>query len=104
MAAPVSVVSPTVPTAKTKTLMIIIAPTARRPGHYDARIQDGCVIVQASRQPCLDAARALIKRGADPSITLEMWHDRAAHYALRAQLAHAAKLAVEERNIGGTAE
>jgi hypothetical protein len=87
--------------AKTKTVMIIVTPTAGRPGQYDARVQDGCVIVQASRQPFLDAARALIKRGADPSITLEMWHDRAAHYALRAQLAHAAKLAVEERNIGG---
>jgi hypothetical protein len=81
--------------------MIMVTPTARRPGHYDARLEDGCVVVQASRLPFLDAARALIKRGADPSIIFEMWHQGAAHPSLRAQLAHAAKLAVEERNIGG---
>jgi hypothetical protein len=85
----------------TNVVMITVTPTARRPGHYDARLEDGCVIVKASRQPFLDAARALINRGADPSTILEMWHDGAAHHALRAQLGHAAKLAVEERNIGG---
>jgi len=100
MDALVSVVLPTVPTAKT-TLMIIVTPTASRPGHYDARLEDGRVLVEASRQPFLDAARALTNHGVDPSITLEMWHDRSAHYALRGQLARAAKLAVEERNIGG---
>ena len=82
-------------------MMIIVTPTARRPGRYDARLEDGCVIVQASRQPFLDAARVLINRGVDPSTTLEMWHDGAAHHALRAKLAHAAKLAVEDRIRGG---
>jgi hypothetical protein len=80
-------------------MMIIVTPTARRPGRFDARLES--VIVRASRQPFLDAARVLIKRGADPSITLEMWHDGAAHHALRAQLAYAAKLAVEDRIRGG---
>jgi hypothetical protein len=82
-------------------MMIIVTPTARRPGHYDARLEDGCVIVRGSRQPFLDAARALIKRDADPSIILEMFHDGATHHALRAKLAHAAKLAVEDRIRGG---
>ena len=75
-------------------------PTAGRPGHYDAQL-GGCVIVQGSRQPFLDAARALINRGVDPSATLVLWHDGAAHGALRAPLAHAAKLAVEDRIRGG---
>ena len=88
------------PLPATKTMMITVAPTSGRPGHYDARLE-GCVIVQASKQPFLDAARALIKRGADPSLILEMWHDRAGHYALRAPLAYAAKLAVEDRILGG---
>jgi hypothetical protein len=87
--------------AKAKTVMIIVTPTTRRPGHYNAGLEDGSVIVQASRQPFLDAARALINHGVDPSIILEMWHQGAAHHSLRAQLAHAAKMAVEERNVGG---
>jgi hypothetical protein len=32
-------------------VMVIVAPTARRAGHYDARLQDGGVIVQAPRHP-----------------------------------------------------
>jgi hypothetical protein len=60
-----------------------------------------CVIAQASRQPLLDAARVLINRGVDPSVILEMWHDGATYYALRATLGHAAKLAVEDRIRGG---
>lgn len=80
--------------------MIIVTPTGKRPGRYDARLEDS-VIVQASKQPFLDAARALIKGGADPSMILEMWHDGAMHFALRAPLAHAAKLTVEDRIRGG---
>ena len=65
-------------TAKSaKTVTITVTPTARRPGYYDARLQDGCVIIQASKQPFLDATRALLNRGADPSIISEMWHERA---------------------------
>ena len=47
MIAPSSVV---VASASTKTiaLMIIVTPTSKRPSHYDARLEGGCVIVQAS--------------------------------------------------------
>jgi hypothetical protein len=37
-------------------LAIIITPTGRRSGHFDARLEGGRVIVKASRQPFLDAA------------------------------------------------
>ena len=78
----------------------IVTPTAKRPGYYDARLEGGCVTVQASRQPFLDAARALIGRGADPSVILEMWHDGAAQCALRARLGVAAALDVRETPNG----
>jgi hypothetical protein len=60
-----------------------------------------CVFVQASKQPFLDAASALLNRGPDPSIILEMWHHGEAHCAPRASLGDAAKLAVEDRIRGG---
>ena len=82
----------------------IVTPfTAKRPGYYDARLEGGCVTVQASRQPFLDAARALIGRGAfDPSVILEMWHDGAAQCALRflRDLGVAAALDVRETPNG----
>jgi hypothetical protein len=81
-------------------LTIIVTPTGRRSGHFDARLEGGCVIVKASRQPFLDAARALIGRGADPSIILEMWHDGAVQCALRAPLGVAAALDVRETPNG----
>jgi hypothetical protein len=97
----ISVVADKMSTTATEPVRIIVTPTAGRPSRFDARLEDGCVIVQASRQSFLDAARTLIGRGADPSIILEMWHDGAAHYSMRAQLAHASKLAVEDRIRGG---
>lgn len=46
----------------TKVVTIIVTLTARRPGRYEARLDDGTVLVTASRQPFLDAARKLISR------------------------------------------
>jgi hypothetical protein len=88
------------PTAKTK-VMITVTPTASGRDLYDVCLESGRPVVKASRQPFLDAARALLNCGADPAMTLEMWHDGALHYAMRAPLSHAAKLAVEERIRGG---
>ena len=100
MLAPPSVVMANTSTTKTKALRITITPNAKRPGHYDARLQNGCVIIQASRQTFLDAVRALIGRGADPSIILEMWRDGAAQCALRARLGVVAAFDVRETAFG----
>jgi hypothetical protein len=48
-------------------MMIIVTPTARRPGRFDARLGDGRVLVIASKQPFVDAARRLIDFGYDPT-------------------------------------
>jgi hypothetical protein len=42
-----------------KSAMTVVTPTVGRPGHYDARLQDGGVTVQASRQPFLVAGKPL---------------------------------------------
>ena len=82
-------------------LIIIVTPTPKQPSYFDACVEGGCVIVRASRQPFVDAARVFINHGVDPSASLEMRHHGSAHCALRATLAHAAMLAVEERKVGG---
>jgi hypothetical protein len=43
----------------------------RRQGRFDARLKDSDeVICEATRQPLLDAARIMLRRGVDPSTTI----------------------------------
>jgi hypothetical protein len=58
--------------AKAKTVMIIVTPTAKRAGCYEARLDDGHVLVTGSKQPFVDAARRLIDLGHDPTTVLVM--------------------------------
>ena len=77
-------------------MMIIVTPTSRRPGRYDARLDDGRVLVTASKQPFVDAARRLIDFGYDPTTVLVMRHAGSDTDALIGRIGAAAKLRVKE--------
>jgi hypothetical protein len=81
--------------------LLIIKETKKRCGRYQARVEGFGVILTSSRQPLLDGARELLKRGADPSTTLIMRRSEQGIDALRATVGAAAKLTVEERSDGG---
>jgi hypothetical protein len=81
-----------------KVVTIIVAPTARRPGRYEARLDDGTVLVTASRQPFLDVARKLIDLGRDPAAVLTMRWRGSEIDCLIAPIGVAAKLTVDEHN------
>jgi hypothetical protein len=76
--------------------LLIIKETKKRCGRYQARVEGFGVILTSSRQPLLDGARELLKRGADPSTTLIMRRSEQGIDALRATVGAAAKLTVEE--------
>lgn len=81
----------------TMTIPIIVRPTEGRPGFYSTGIAGaGELFIRPSRQPFLDAARALLAAGADPSQEIELWHDGADYYSLHATVGAAAALMVEE--------
>jgi hypothetical protein len=84
----------------TKSARIIVTPAERRPGHFDARLQDGCVIGRASKQPFLDAARRLIDLGYNPTTVLVMRHAGSDTDCLTAQIGVAAKLRVKQDRNG----
>jgi hypothetical protein len=82
--------------AETNVVMIAVTPTAGlrgRRGYFDASLADGRVIVRASRQPFLDAARRLLDLGHDPA-------DLLIDGGLTAQIGAAAKLTVREDRNG----
>jgi hypothetical protein len=79
------------------TIGIIVSPVRTSPGRFQARLASTSeLLVGCSRQPFLDAARALIGRGYNPLATLEMKHPGSDTVALRGPLAKVAKLTVEE--------
>ena len=86
-------------TCKTQ-LTITVTPTAKRSGRYDARLSDGRVLVTASKQPFVDAARRLIDIGYDPATVLVMRHPGSDTDCLTAQIGVAAKLRVKEDRNG----
>jgi hypothetical protein len=47
-------------------MSIIIRITERGADRYEARLDDGCVLVKSTGQPFLGGARALLTRGVDP--------------------------------------
>jgi hypothetical protein len=76
-------------TCKTQ-LTITVTPTAKRSGRYDARLGDGRVLVTASKQPFVDAARRLIELGYEPTTVLVMRHAGSDNDCLTAQIGAAA--------------
>jgi len=82
-------------TCKTQ-LTITVTPTAKRSGRYNARLGDGRVLVTASKQPFVDAARRLLDLGHDPTTVLVMRHAGSDTDCLTAQIGVAAKLRVKE--------
>jgi hypothetical protein len=81
---------------KAETVMITLTPTSGprgRRGCFDASLTDGSVVVRASRQPFLDAARCLVDLGYDPASILS-------NGGLTAQIGLAAKLRVREDRCG----
>jgi hypothetical protein len=77
--------------------VVIVVSSTKSAGHFQARLQQSNeVLVQNSRQPFVDAARVLVKRGQDPDALLVMKRLGSDIVALRAPLGKAAKLTVEE--------
>jgi hypothetical protein len=76
--------------------ILILLESVDRRGRSSASLPDRTILVGSSRQPFLDAARALIAAGHDPGATLEGWRPGATAFALRARLGTAALLTVDE--------
>jgi hypothetical protein len=72
-------------------------------GRFDARLPDSAqFLIEGSRMPFCDAARALLSAGlAAPSDRLIMRYVGSEHDALRASVAVAAKLTVREETADG---
>ena len=77
-------------------IIIIVTPTPKRAGCYDACLGDGRVLVIASRQPFFDAARRLLGLGYDPTTVLVMRHEGSDTDCLTGRIGAAAKLRVKE--------
>jgi hypothetical protein len=83
--------------ARRPSLVIVVSPVRTSPGYFEARLATtNELLVKSARQPFLDAARMLIENGHDPNAVLLMNHAGADIVALKAPLAKAAKLGVEE--------
>jgi len=76
-------------------ILIIIEPVGYR-GRFSARLDDGSVLVTASKQPFVDAARRLVGLGYDPTTVLVMRHTGSDTDALTGRIGAAAKLRVKE--------
>ena len=74
----------------------IILQACNRRGQFSACLPDGTILVRSSRQPFLDAARALLDAGYPATTWIEGWRSGATTFALRAQLGVAAGLTVDE--------
>jgi hypothetical protein len=83
------------PTAAANRVIIMLKP-GRQAGQSSASLPDGTVLVQASRQPFLEAARFLLNLGYPPETWIEGWRSGATEFALRARLGTAAGLSVDE--------
>lgn len=84
-----------------RTVVLILAPVPGRPSYYRTTDAAGRVVVQASRQPLLDAARALAAPGVPPETIVTASHRGAAIVAIRTSIGEAAKWRIEESDRGG---
>jgi hypothetical protein len=85
-----------------RTIEIIVSRHMRSNGKphrsdFDCHIEGGAFLC-TSRQPFLEAARALIAMGSHPDVVLVMRHAGSRVVALRATLGVAARLTVDEHN------
>jgi hypothetical protein len=76
----------------------ILVRSAKSSGYFEARVQGAELLLVTSRQPLLDAARALLAVGCDPEVVLEIRRPGATSWDLRAILRVAARLTVDEHN------
>jgi len=84
-----------------QSIVIVVTPSRATnaepiPGYFDARVEGSDQILVTSRQPFLNAARALIAMGCDPSAMLIMRHEGRGDPALQAPIGLAARLTVDE--------
>ena len=78
----------------------VVMITVSWPGCFAARLGDGLVLVSASKQPFVDAARRLIDLGYAPTTMLVMRHAGSDTDCLTAQIGAAAKIRVKEDRCG----
>ena len=88
----------TAATATATAITITVTPLPKRPGVFRACTLGAPLVV--SRQPLLDGARELLRRGASPDATLILRHAGADYDALRSTIGTAAKLTVDEDGGG----
>jgi hypothetical protein len=82
-------------------LIITITPTGTAGDRYEARIDNGRLLVSSSRQPFLDGCRQLIRLGFDADEVAELRHRGSSVTSLRARIGDGAKQTVAERDRGG---
>ena len=78
-----------------------LVPVRGRPGYFAAILPDGRAMVRASRQPLLDAARALAAKGHSPETLLAARHHRGPIVAMRSTIVAAVRWTIKERDRGG---
>jgi hypothetical protein len=82
---------------KRSPIVVFVSPIRNSPGRFWATLASTDeLLVCSSRHPFVDAARTLIEKGYDPTLTLEMKYAGSNLVALRARLGKAARLSVEE--------
>jgi hypothetical protein len=87
-----------VTTKGTRSLVIVVAPASRSTGQFEVRLNQRRLCV--SRTPFFEAARVLRAEGVDPSTILVMRHSGSRTVSLKASIAVAAGLTVEETKYG----
>jgi len=70
-------------------------------GRYRAQLADGSPLLSSSRQPFLDGARELLKRGIDPATRIVLRRVGSSVDSLRSTVGAAAKLTVQENDRRG---
>ncbi len=81
-------------------LTVVTIPVPRSAGRFEARLDGDDRLLCISRTPFFDAARELLVDGYDPNLLLILRHSGADVDCLRASLATAASLSVEETDYG----
>jgi hypothetical protein len=81
-------------------IAIVVHPAAEKPGFFEARLAGGEPVITASRTPFFDAARRLLDLGVDGAAVLVMRNADSNTECLRATIAVAAVLTVEEAAHG----
>jgi hypothetical protein len=77
---------------------LLVEPDCRKPGSFTGRLQRTAeIVVRGTRQPLVDAARELLRRGHDPAALLTMRHVSQTHDSVAPlQVSHWAKVTFTE--------